>query len=69
LDIEQLIKRINELYKKQKECELSCEEKDEQASLRKQYLLGIREQMKAQLDNIDIKEPDGTIHPLNEKTH
>jgi len=25
--------------------------------------------MKAQLDNIDIKEPDGTIHPLNEKTH
>ena len=46
--------RINELARKSKTCELSCEEKQEQDELRKEYLKNFRERFKKQLDNIEV---------------
>lgn len=48
------IKRINELFKKQKSTGLTAEEKQEQQELRKQYLSGIRASLRGHLDNIRI---------------
>ena len=64
---EQKIKRINELYHKAKESSLSDEEKEEQKTLRKEYISAFRRNLRAQLDNIDIKEPDGSITNLGDK--
>ena len=61
------IKRINELYHKAKETGLSDEEKEEQKTLRKEYVDAFRRNLRAQLDNIDIKESDGSITNLGIK--
>ena len=61
------IARINELYKKSKAEGLSEEEKKEQAELRQEYLAAVRQNLKAQLNNIDIKEKDGSVTNLGEK--
>lgn len=61
---EQKIARINELYHKSKAEGLTDEEKKEQQMLRKEYLSAIRNNMRATLDNVSIKNPDGTITPL-----
>ncbi len=61
------IARINELYKKSKTVGLTPEEKVEQQILRQEYLDAVRGNLKAQLDNIDIQEADGTITNLGEK--
>ncbi|MDF2820058.1 MAG: hypothetical protein K0R15_499 [Clostridiales bacterium] len=61
------IARINELAKKKKEVGLTPEEIIEQAELRKNYLSAIRGNFKQTLDNISIKESDGTIQPLKKK--
>lgn len=50
----ELLDRINELSRKQRSVGLTPEEKDEQAHLRKEYLAGFRENMKAVLDQIEI---------------
>lgn len=56
------IKRINELYHKSKSAEgLTEEEKEEQARLRRAYIDDFKKNLKSQLDNIDIKEKDGSI--------
>lgn len=59
------IKRINELYHKSKNEGLTEEEKKEQAKLRKDYILSIRKNLRASLDNISIVEPDGSITDLS----
>ncbi len=64
---ESRINRINELAHKQKSVGLTEEEKLEQARLRREYIAAIRMNLRAQLDNIDIQEPDGTIVNLGEK--
>ncbi len=65
---EEMIARINELAHKQKSPEgLTPEEKDEQAKLRRQYIDSIKANVKAQLNNIDIVEKDGSITNLGEK--
>ena len=65
---EEMIARINELAHKQKSSEgLTPEEKDEQAKLRRQYIDSIKANVKAQLNNIDIVEKDGSITNLGEK--
>lgn len=46
---------------------LTEEEKIEQAKLRKEYIATIKMNLRNQLDNIDIKEADGTIVNLGEK--
>ncbi len=55
------IKRINELYKKQKDGTLTEAERVEQAGLRSAYLESIRNGLKSQLESIKIQQPDGTL--------
>ncbi|MBE5931886.1 MAG: DUF896 domain-containing protein [Lachnospiraceae bacterium] len=56
------IKRINELYHKAKSPEgLTDTEKEEQAALRKQFVEDFKRNLRGTLDNIDIKEKDGSI--------
>ena len=61
------IDRINTLAHKAKSVGLTEEEKKEQADLRKEYLAAVRQNLKAQLNNIDIKEKDGSVTNLGEK--
>lgn len=61
------IDRINTLAHKAKSVGLTEEEKAEQAELRQEYLAVVRNNLRAQLNNIDIKEKDGTIVNLGEK--
>lgn len=65
---DQTIARINELYHKSK-CEkgLSSEEKEEQARLRQDYISSIRKNLRGQLENISILNPDGTVTDLSKK--
>ncbi len=68
MNMDERIKRINELYHKSQTPEgLTAEEKMEQRVLRKEYVDSIRNNLKAQLDNIDIVEKDGSITNLGEK--
>lgn len=61
------IDRINTLAHKAKSVGLTEEEKKEQAELRQEYLAAVRQNLKAQLDNIDVKEKDGSVTNLGEK--
>ena len=61
------IRRINELYHKSKAEGLTEEEKKEQKILRQEYIESFRENLRGQLNNISIKEKDGTIVNLGEK--
>lgn len=65
-ELDGVIKRINELYHKSKESGLSEEEKKEQAELRKRYIANFRANFRAQLNNIDVEQEDGTIVNLAE---
>lgn len=67
MNMQDRIKRINELYHKSQNEGLTEEEKQEQTRLRKEYVESVRGSLKAQLDNIDIKEADGSITNLGEK--
>ena len=65
---QQKIERINALAKKSKTPEgLTFEEKEEQKLLRQEYLASIRGNIRAQLNNIDMVEKDGSIVNLGEK--
>ena len=62
------IDRINELWhKSQTEAGLTPEEKEEQTALRKDYIEAVKANLRGQLNNIDIQEPDGSITNLGEK--
>ena len=61
------IDRINELASKAKTTGLTEQEKEEQRKLRAEYIAVIRMNLRAQLDNIDIQEKDGSITNLGEK--
>ena len=61
---EEKIARINELYHKSKAEGLTEEEKAEQQQLRQEYLAAIRSNMRATLDNVSVKNPDGSITEL-----
>ena len=61
------INRINELYRKAKAEGLTEAEKKEQADLRRQYVENVRMNLRGQLDNMSIQNPDGTIVNLGEK--
>jgi uncharacterized protein YnzC (UPF0291/DUF896 family) len=65
--LDEKIVRINELARKSKAEGLTEEEKQEQALLRQEYIAIMRRNIKAQLDNIDIVNEDGTIENLGEK--
>ena len=61
------IDRINELARRAKAEGLTEEEKREQDLLRKEYVATIRRNLRAQLDNIDVVNLDGTTENLGEK--
>ena len=61
------IDRINTLAHKAKSVGITEEEKKEQAELRKEYLAAVRQNLQAQLNNIDVKEKDGSVTNLGEK--
>lgn len=61
------IDRINVLARKSKAEGLTEEEKKEQQILRQEFLMSVRMNLKAQLDNIDMVEKDGSIVNLGEK--
>ena len=60
------IDRINTLAHKAKSVGLTEEEKKEQAELRQEYLAAVRKNLRAQLNNIDIQEKDGSVVNLGE---
>ena len=67
MNLTDMIARINELYHKSKAEGLNDEEKKEQAELRQAYVANVRANLRGQLNNIDIKEADGSITNLGEK--
>jgi len=67
MGMEEKIKRINELYHKSKGEGLTEAEKEEQMQLRQEYIAAIRNSVRAQLNNVDIIEKDGSKVNLGEK--
>ena len=61
------IDRINALAHKAKSVGLTEEEKKERDMLRREYLASVRMNLRSQLDNIDVKQDDGTIVNLGER--
>lgn len=64
---EEKIARINELSRKSKAEGLTEAERAEQAILRQEFIASFRKNLKAQLDIIDVVNPDGSIENLGEK--
>lgn len=62
MEINALIKRINELAAKKRSTGLTLEEQIEQKELYQEYLGNIRSQLKAQLDNIKIVDKEEIQH-------
>lgn len=67
MNMDERIKRINELYHKSQAEGLTEQEKQEQARLRQEYVASVRANLKVQLDNISVENPDGSIENLGEK--
>ena len=61
------LQRINELARKSKTIGLTETEKAEQAALRQEYIENVRMNIRAQLDNIDVVEADGSVTNLGEE--
>lgn len=59
--------RINELARKSKAEGLTESERQEQAELRRVYIEAVRRNLRGQLDNISVVNPDGSIVNLGEK--
>ena len=68
MGLDEKIKRINELYHKSQAEGLTEKEKTEQAALRAEYVANIKANLRGQLENISIVEPDGTINKVGKKT-
>lgn len=60
MNMEETIRRINELYHKSQQGELTLEEKEEQKALRQRYIDSVRGNLRGQLENMTIERPDGT---------
>lgn len=65
--IDEKIKRINRLYKKSQTEGLTEREKREQKRLREEYVKGFRRSLIEQMNNVSIKEKDGSITKLSDK--
>ncbi len=61
------INRINELYRKSQAEGLTEAERNERALLHKEFVANVWNNLKTQLDNIDMLNPDGTTYNLGEK--
>ena len=67
MNMDERIKRINELYHKSQAEGLTEEEKEEQACLRQEYVANVRANLRVQLNSINVQNEDGTIENLGEK--
>lgn len=67
MSMKETIDRINELYHKSQKEGLTDAEKAEQAKLRAEYIANIKANVRSQLDNISIQNPDGTITDLGKE--
>lgn len=67
MTVEQMTKRINELYHKSQAEGLSEPEKAEQKKLRQAYVANVRANLRGQLNNISIVEKDGSVTELGKK--
>ena len=56
MKIEEVVEKINFLYKTSQERELNTEEKELQAALRKRYIDNVKKNFRAQLDSIERKK-------------
>lgn len=61
------IERINELARLSRERELTPQEQAERAKLRGQYIAEFRQSMEHTLQNVRIREKDGTLTELHKK--
>ncbi len=61
------IDRINALYRKSQAEGLTEEEKKEQALLRKEFVASVKNNLRSQLNNIDMVNEDGSVENLGEK--
>ena len=61
-----LLQRINELAKKKKTVGLNADELAEQKKLYKIYLGEIRTQFDKTLDNVSVKNKDGSVVPFKD---
>ena len=59
--------RISELTRISRERELTGAEQAERAELRQQYLREFRQSVQQTLENTSVREPDGTLRPLQKK--
>ena len=66
---DETIGRINELYKKQKAEGLTEEEKEEQKKLRSKYINSIKENLRSQLENIEVVSPEEYEKRTKEHEH
>ena len=62
--VKEKIDRINYLARESKIRELTPEEKEEQMSLRREYINEFKLSLGGILDNTVIKRPDGSVEPL-----
>lgn len=67
MTLEEKIARINELYHKSKKEGLTDAEKEEQATLRKEYIANVRANLRGHLNQIDVQNEDGSVENLGEK--
>ena len=62
-----MIERINELAKIDKNRQLTKEEEKERKELREQYIKNFKNRFQNELNNVYIKNEDGTITKLEKK--
>ena len=62
-----MIERINELAKIAKTRQLTKEEEKERKELREQYIKNFKNRFQNELNNVYIKNEDGTIAKLEKK--
>ncbi|MDY6228420.1 MAG: DUF896 domain-containing protein [Clostridium sp.] len=56
MKMDDVVKRINELYKKSKEEGLNNAEKEEQQILRRRYIDSVKSNFRAQLETVELKK-------------
>lgn len=64
MTMDEIIKRINELYHKSQTEGLTDEEKSEQKELRQKYIESVRGNLRGQLEHMSVQRPDGTIEKV-----
>ena len=56
MKIEEVVEKINSLYRSSQERELTQEEKEIQGQLRQRYINNVKRNFRAQLENIELKK-------------